>query len=161
MPFEELEQMGTVVHVRSDAPWYIEADVLVADAEVVPSEERKLLANGKQQVSKMAAGKYWCLYQDHVCSAALRVGRELFALLPVNTAFVHVSRGGINPATGNQDRLPLVSVAFDRGSFMRLNFDRLDPSDAVNAYKPRMKFKKSTGFEPVELLVPASTMAGR
>ncbi len=154
MPFEELEQLGTSVSVRSESPSYVEADVRVADADVIPTEEVKLLANGKLRNKSMAPGKYWALYQDHVCSPALRVGRELFALLPVPKAYVHVGRVGLNPATGHTDVLLLLSVAFDRASFMGLNFDRLDPSDAVAKYRPKMKFKKTTGFEPIEPLVP-------
>ena len=158
MPFEELEQLGTAVGLRSEAPWYVEADVMVGDEDVIPAEERKLLASGKVSVKDMPKAKYWALYQDHVCSAALRVGRELFALLPVNTVFVHVGQRGLDSATGHHAVVPLVSASFDRASFMTLSFDRLDPSDAVSRFTHRMKFKKTTGFSPIEPIAPGNSM---
>ncbi len=36
----------------------------------------------------MTKAKFYELYQDYVCGVALRVARELFAILPLNTAFI-------------------------------------------------------------------------
>jgi tetratricopeptide (TPR) repeat protein len=37
-----------------------------------------------------------------------------------------------------------------------LNFENLDPSDSFNNFVHNMNFKKSKGFEPVEILDPAT-----
>jgi len=159
LPFEELVQLGmSSVGLKSNAAWYVEAEAAVGDEEIVPTEERKLLASGKMTVKEMPKAKYWGLYQDYVCSAALRIARELFALLSVNVVLVHITRMTLNPATGRDEQVPLISVQFDRARFSRLNFDRLDASDAVSTFGPQMKFKKTTGFSAVERLAPANNM---
>jgi hypothetical protein len=104
----------------------------------------------------MAAGKYWALYQDHVCSAGLRVARELFALLPIKVVFVHTYADAVDTATGHAAHVPIVSVAFEREKFGRLNFEALDASDAVGGFGGVMKFKKTSGFGKVEVLVPGN-----
>lgn len=88
-PFEELESIGADVKARVIEHALVEALVTVRD-DIVPSVEQKLLASGKLSSKDMPKSKYWGLYQDHVCSAALRVARELFHLLPIQRAYIHV-----------------------------------------------------------------------
>lgn len=153
-PFDELEDLGTRVEVATTAPWYLEAHVAVKSPDIVPKEEIKLTAGGKVSKKNMAAGKYWGLYQDHVCSAAIRVARELFALLPVKVVFAHTYAEAVNTATGHAEHAAIVSVAFEREKFLGLNFEGLDASDAVTAFGGVMKFKKTSGFAKVDVLVP-------
>lgn len=155
-PFDELEDLGTRVEVTTQAPWYLEAGVMVKSPDIVPKEEIKLTAAGKVSKKAMAVGKYWALYQDHVCSAGIRVARELFALVPVRVVFVTTYAESVCSATGHAEQAPIVSVAFDREKFARLNFDGLDASDAVTAFGAAMKFKKTSGFGKVDVLVPGN-----
>lgn len=155
-PLEELEDLGTHIEFSSRAPWYLEARVAVRSADIVPKEEIKLSSAGKISKKAMASGKYWALYQDHVCSAAIRVARELFALLPIKVVFVHTSTETLNTATGHKENVPIVSVAFERERFLRLNFASLDASDAVTAFGGVMKFKKTAGFSPIDVLEPGT-----
>lgn len=48
--------------------------------------------------------------------------------------------------------LPIVSVAISRRTLNSLNMDSIDPSDSMQNFVHNMKFKKSSGFEPVEQL---------
>lgn len=159
-PFEELEELGAAVNVGGKQAWYAEAHTTVRNAEIVPEEELKILASGKLTKKDMPKAKYWALYQDHVCSAALRVGRELFALLPIRVAFVHVAAAGVDSATGHHATVPILSTMFEREPFLKLNFDRIDPSDAVGKLTHRMSFKKTAGFSPIEALVPGNVITG-
>jgi len=100
----------------------------------------------------MPKTKYWALYQDHVCSAAIRVARELFHLLPIARTYVHVAAEMLNTATGHSGPETVLSVEFDRDRLLGLNFDRIDASDAVESFRHAMNFKKTAGFSPVETL---------
>jgi uncharacterized tellurite resistance protein B-like protein len=46
----------------------------------------------------------------------------------------------------------ILSVAMSRAVFAQLNFNRLDPSDAMENFPHLMEFKKTAGFGPVEPL---------
>jgi hypothetical protein len=53
---------------------------------------------------------------------------------------------------------PVLSAAMTRASVAQLDFDRLDPSDAVESFLHRGDFKatrKSEAFQPITPLTPA------
>ncbi|HVV51749.1 MAG TPA: hypothetical protein VHO06_18925 [Polyangia bacterium] len=150
-PFGEIEGIGGKVETRVVERTVVEASVTVPHT-IVPTVEQKLLASGKLSTKEMPKAKYWGFYQEYVCSAAIRVARELFHLLPVERVFVDVGTVRLNTATGHMDNDTFLSVEFDRRRLLGLNFDRLDPSDAVQSFTHRMEFKKSSGFTPIQPL---------
>lgn len=156
-PFEELEQLGANVRAATNEPWYVEAFVSVHNHAVIPREEYKV-ASGRLSSKDMPKTKYWLYYQDYVCSAALRVGREILALLPVTKAYVHVAATMLDTATGHQRLQTLLSVELERGAMSRINFDQIDPSDAIGLLPHRMKFKKASGFLETAMMEPTASI---
>jgi hypothetical protein len=150
-PFEEIEGIGGKVVTRVVEQTVVEASVFVPHS-IVPTVEQKMLVSGKLSTKDMPKAKYWSFYQEHVCSAALRVARELFHLLPIERVLVDVGTVRLNTATGHMDNDTFLSVDFDRQRLLALNFHRIDPSDAVHTFTYRMDFKKSTGFTPIQPL---------
>lgn len=133
----------------------VETDVVALscvfdDEELVPREEVKLTATGKMSSKAMAAGRYWALYQDHVCSCALRLARESLGVLPVSRVIVNVNMPRLDTSTGHLCTDTILAVGFAREVVDRLNLGDLDPSDSLRNFPHRMKFKKTTGFEAVE-----------
>ena len=100
----------------------------------------------------MPVGKYYELYQDAVCSAVLRVARDLSAMLPVNGVIVTAYDTMLNSATGHLEKQPILSVAIPRRTIGMLNMDMIDPSDSMRNFNHRMSFKKTKGFAPIERL---------
>jgi hypothetical protein len=151
-PLEELEEQGCQIQIGADEPWYVEVNLAPRDESIVPTEEKSLLASGKLSTKRMAAGKQRELYQDYLCGCALRCGRELLALLPIEFVVVHTAVNLLDKATGHHGPTTVLSVALSRSGIERLNFDAIDPSDAMGNFVHRMGFKKSTGFARVEPL---------
>ena len=158
-PFDELVELGSDVDVTTPDLAIAEATVWVNDDDVVPTESVSLTATGKLKTKKIPAGEYHALYQDYVCGCVLRVARELFALLPLQTVLVHAVAGQIDSATGHEVEQTIVSVALPRERFVGLNFEAIDCSDAVSAFPHRMKLVKTKGFKPVEPLTVAEARA--
>jgi len=140
-PFAELEHLGVWVKTKSEAAHYIEAEVVVRGANVIPSE-MPTIVRGKLSSKAVPATQYWAWYEDHVCGSAIRVARELFAALPLSHVLVHVGALGVNSATGHEEPRWMVSACLEREPFMRLNFERIDPSDALAALGASTGFKK-------------------
>ncbi|MDX2099999.1 MAG: hypothetical protein SFW36_19665 [Leptolyngbyaceae cyanobacterium bins.59] len=128
--------MGVVVHVNSE--------------KVIPSEIKSLTKAGKLSVKKMPKAKFFDLYQDYVCSCALRMARELFALLPIEKILLTCIGELFDSATGNIEEQPILSVVFLREIFQSLNFDELDPSDSIANFPYKMRFQKTKGFLPIQ-----------
>jgi hypothetical protein len=156
-PFEELEGIGAKVHAHVVEHTFAEASVIVRD-DIVPTVEQKLLASGRLSSKDMPKSKYWALYQDHVCSAAIRVARELFHLLPIGRVYTHVGTVRLNTATGHVGTEMFLSVEFERNRLLGLNLLRIDPSDAVESFRHAMNFKKTTGFAPIDRLQPLAQL---
>ncbi len=72
------------------------------------------------------------------------------ALLPVDTVVVYAVDSFLNTATGHTEDVTVLSVAFDRNTLSRLNFQLVDPSDALQNFRYNMKFLKTSGLKPVE-----------
>jgi hypothetical protein len=154
---EELESLGADVRVRVVEHSWAEAFTTVRN-DVVPTVEHKRLASGRLSSKDMPKTKYWALYQDHVSSAALRIARELFHVLPISRTYVHVATVMLNTATGHSGPETVLSVEFDRKRLLGLNFERIDASDAVESFRHAMNFKKTAGFSPVEALQPLAQL---
>lgn len=86
----------------------------------------------------------------------MRVASELFALLPNKMAIVTVVAPLLNTKAGHLEDNPILSVAIPKETLDGLNFEHLDPSDAMGNFVHNMKFLKTKGFTDVEKISPSS-----
>lgn len=147
--FDELAAFQDRVEITGAKPNELAFVCRLEDPEVVPSEEVSLTTKGKLSTKDMAKGRYWALYQDHVCSVAIRVAREALAVLPLVRVVVNVGAKQINTSTGHQEFVTLLASQFTHESLGQINLNHIDPSDAMRNFPHRMRFKKVSGFEPV------------
>lgn len=133
----------------------IYAAVRVAGRDVIPEETQSLTQSGKVTTKSMSQNKAKDLYEDHVCSRCLAVGRQLFAALPVAEVIVTAYATATNTGTGNQADVPIVSAHFERDRFQSLDFESLDPSDALQSFRYTgdvRASKRGEGFKAVQPL---------
>lgn len=154
-PFKVLRGFGSSLNVVITRSWCVEAWLIGNTNGVIPTEEEGWSPTGKRSSKKLPNARYWEIYQDHVCSAALSIAREIFAILPLPYALVHAGFPFDNPRTGHPDCAPMLSVAVERQTFLGLNLQRVDPSDAMANFAHRMQLKKTSGLAPVDALTPA------
>lgn len=148
-PFDDLLEFGSNFQVGTDRADLIEIEFAVRSDDVVPKIEMSLKANGDISEKELSKTAYYDLMQDYVASTTIRIARDAFALLPVDTVIVHAVDNILNTATGYEEELTLLSVKFTREKLMSLNLAMVDPSDALSGFECNMKFKKTQGFEPV------------
>ena len=149
-PFEGLLEYGCDFEFGTEDASVIEAEFQAMIREIVPVEEVKLTKTGKLSRKELSKTAYYDLAQDYVCSCTIRIARELFALLPVDTVCIHVTDQRINSANGREERYTILSVRFDRETFDQIRFEYIDPSDCVCSFPHQMKFVKTAGFREVE-----------
>lgn len=150
--FEEISELGLNIRFKIEKYSLVEAELNIHDAEIIPTEVKSILKSGKLSVKQMPKTRYFGLYQDYVCGCAIRLARELFALLPTDMVIVNVIGEILNTKTGHLEELPILSVAIPRETLLKLNLDLLDPSDAMGNFVCNMKFMKTKGFRPVEII---------
>lgn len=148
--FDEVSAYGASVTVTASTADAVVVHVEITDDEIVPTEVVKLTASGKLSSKAMPKGQYWDLYQDHVCSCAIRVASEVFAALPVDRVIVNTGSRQVSSATGHPELVTHLAVHFTRAELEKLNLDRIDPSDSMRNFSHHMQFAKTSGFKPVD-----------
>jgi Protein of unknown function (DUF4236) len=149
-PLDDLVEFGSGFEFGTDDPNEIHVSFDVNAQQAVPEKSLSLTKTGKLSEKNLTKTAYYDIYQDYVCSCALRIARDMFALLPVSNVFVHAYEDQLNTATGHQEKVAILTVRYDKPTLERLNFANLDPSDALTNFEHQMKFKKTKGFEGVK-----------
>ena len=149
-PFDDLLEYGSGFEVGTDDPQIMQIEFQVKSDDVVPTQYPDMKAGGELVMKDFTKSAYYELVQDYVSSTMLRVARDTFALLPVKTVLIHAVDKILNPATGNDEEVTIASVKIKRDALATLNFERIDPSDCLESFESNIKFKKTTGYAPVD-----------
>lgn len=153
-PFAELTRLGSTVAAKIHNKRLIECFLSTKGRQAIPAESKSLTASGKASVKPMPRARFVEIYQDYVCGCVLRVARELFALLPVETLLINASAESIDTTTGGEVERPFLSVIITRDLLGKLDFDKLDPSDTILSLTHRGNLKASRKTGEFESIVP-------
>lgn len=148
--FAEVVASGTTVRIGGFSEDAAVFKARLEDPEVVPTEVVKLTATGKLTTRDMPKSEYWLLFQDHVCSCAIRIACDAMATLAVRRVIVNVCVPSVDKSTGHDIEATYLAVHFTYDKLGSINRSRVDPSDAVSQFTHRMKFSKTQGFKPVD-----------
>ena len=148
-PFNDLTEFGSDFEVGITTDDYIGVTFNVHIDEVVPTEITTVLKSGKPSVKPMTKTMRSALIRDYVTSTTFRVARDLFALLPVDLVVINAEETMINPATGHNEEVTLLSVIFKREPFLQLNFNGIVPYEALTNFDHAIDFKTTKGLLPV------------
>lgn len=149
-PFEDLSEFGSGFEISVHDSHSLEVRFDPHLKNVIPTTMKSLTQTGKLSTKQMTKTQYYNLQQDYVCSCAIRIARDLFALLPISKVLIHAFEDRLNTATGYDESEVILSVIIERTTLDLLNLDQIDCSDSMNNFNHRMNFKKTKGFEPVE-----------
>lgn len=151
-PFEDLKDYGSNISFTADTN-KVNVDYYVHSDEVIPKTTKRLLRKGLEvREEGMPSARFNEIYQDYVCSCILRIGKEIFALLPIDKVLINAKASVLNKATGKHEDQIIVSVLVEKNKIEHLNFDLLDPSESMSNFANNMNFKKTEGFFPVNEL---------
>lgn len=154
-PFVELSKLGSDFEFGTDASDLMEVEFCTKFEEIIPYEKLSLTSTGKVSVKKLGKTEMYDITQDYVCSLAIRLAREVFSAIPVDTVIVHADEKTTD-VFGNETTQTILSVKFERGVFEKTNFNNIDASDYVGTFLHNEKFLKTKGFQPVDRLTAES-----
>jgi len=149
-PFDDLLEYGSGFEVGTDDPKILEIEFQVKSDEIIPKEYPDMKASGEIVMKEFSKSAYYELVQDYVSSTMLRIARDTFAILPVQTVIIHAVDKVLNPATGNDEEVTICSAKIKRDALATLNFERIDPSDCLESFESNVKFRKTSGYAPVD-----------
>ena len=160
----EIANLGSSISLTVHNSNLTECSLNVNGRASIPGEVKSLTAAGKLSVKAMPKARFHEIYQDYVCGCVLRLAREVFALLPVDTVLVTATVDGKDSRTGRAAELPVLSAAIPRTVVARLDFERLDPSDSLENFNHRgdvMASRKSGDFVTITPLSPSDIIPGK
>ena len=155
--FRELTELGSSIKFEIERSDVIECTLLVNGRDAIPTHSKSLTSTGKLSVKPMPKARFHEIYQDYVCSCVLRVAREVFAVLPIDLVIVTAAVVVKRDAVSADVETPVLSAAMPRAALDALDFDVLDPSDAIDGFLHRgdvMASRKSGEFVAVVPLRP-------
>ena len=161
-PFSAISGLGSRIEFNLPAPGIVAATLHTHGDSIIPKQSVSLLKSGKASVRDMPKSQFNKLHQDHVCSAMLKIARDLFALLPAKAVLVTAKDDLLDGSTGHHVSAAIASFFVPRETFSKLNLERVDPSDACEKFMHSMDFKPTSGFravDPVE--TPSDWLAER
>ena len=123
-PLDDLLQYGSDFECGTDDPrkmsihFHVNSDVVLRNAR------------GLEET------RFNDLLQDYVCGCAIRIARDMFALLPLRHMIVDARDGDKE----------ILSVDFEKKSFDKLDIQNIDASDTIESFEHRMNFSPIRGF---------------
>ena len=157
-PFADISDLGSSINFTVHTAKLVECVLKVSGKQIIPAEVKTLTVSEKVSAKPMPKGLFHDIYLDYLCGCVLRVAREIFALLPVDTVLVTAAADSLDSRTGHTVEQPVVSVALPRADVTLLNFEQLVPADAMEHFQHRAEFKasrKTEAFQPITPLTPA------
>lgn len=117
---------------------------------VVPEKYATLTKTGKLSIRKYTKTDYYEIIQQYVSSLAIRIARNIFGLLPIKTVIINTKNNILDTSIGEIKNITILSVKIDRNTLNGLNFDLINPFDAMSNFEHNVRFLKTKGFQPVE-----------
>jgi hypothetical protein len=148
----ELSDLANEFFIDFKSSEKAKTSIVVKDLNILPKIEKSLTKTGKLSTKELSNNKRVDIYQDYICSVALRVGREVFSILPLEYVLLNLKSYILNPINGYLEIETILSVNFVKKTLMSLNFDEIDPSDSMKNFICNMNIKKNLGVIPVDEL---------
>ncbi len=117
--------------------------------EIIPTFILNQLKTGNLSKKDMPTSKRYLLFEDYVCSAVIRLSREVFALLPLDTITINAKCNQLNGKTGYMEEAIILSIFIPKKTLEGINMQLIEPSIAIDNFIYNMDFKKLSGFSAV------------
>ncbi len=149
--WSEIEEIGKTLNIDFHDDKNMEIS-LKDNRACVPQQRKRALKRGGVSLTNMPMGLYNEICYSHICSSAIRVIREVFAALPVESIQINIIGDFVNTITGHPEKHPILSVKIPRDSLKDVNWDNINPTNFIKAFAYRVNFKKTKGFNAITKL---------
>lgn len=126
-PVDDLLRFGSEFECGTEDPRMLSVHFKVNSSQVL------------RDIEHLPKTNYNELLQDYVCGCAIRVARDLFALLPFRRIIIDAENSGDD----------ILSVEFTRDKMEGIDYSNVDASDFVCQFLYRMSFTLQGGFSKI------------
>lgn len=135
-----------------DSDGCLNVDMTINPESVVPKEYITLTPTGKLSRREYSKTDYYSIVSQFVAALALRTGRNVFHLVSPDEIRLHVHEMKISNVSGLKSEELILSVLLDKETFHQINFEEIQPFEALTQFKHEVDFLKTKGFKEVSRL---------
>ncbi|WP_136606656.1 hypothetical protein [Paenibacillus dokdonensis] len=151
-PLEDLLTLGSGLEFNVLNAAAVEVEMDVNSGQMIPVESKQLTEEGILTASPLNIEEQHEMERKYVCGSVLRIARELFAVLPLDTVLVHARDTKVVRDTGQEEYVTVLSVEFERGMLSNVDMEQEACPQLLEQFRHHIKYDSSTGFGPVEQL---------
>ncbi|MWV45410.1 hypothetical protein GRF59_17445 [Paenibacillus sp. HJL G12] len=151
-PLEDLLALGSGLEYNVLNSAAVEVELDVNSGEIIPHESKILNETGELSRSRLSKEDYHELERKYVCGSVIRIGHELFALLPLETVLIHARDTKVNLETGQEEYVTVLSIRFERSAVPEMDLAQEACPQLLAHFEHHIRYDASTGFDPVEKL---------
>ena len=139
------------VKIQASAAVTVALDIDIPEPTVLPTNEAKLLANGKVSYKDKPEKCVREQYLRLVAGSALRHASEVLLNIPTcQSVELHVWRTMRDPSVGNMKRSRVLEATFDYAKLAPMSMDAIDPSAALKHFKHRINLDRGKDLRPLD-----------
>ncbi|WP_028829982.1 hypothetical protein [Proteocatella sphenisci] len=149
-PLDDLLEFGVDFEFGSNSSDTIHVEYVADSSNTVPFFELSLSSNGKLQKNNFKRSQHNEIIRLYIAASAIRIAKDMFALLPIEKTVVHIVDDYINEVITKKERVTVLSVEFERDKLEKAEMKNKDPLEILKGFNHNMKFTKAYGFSPVD-----------
>jgi len=139
------------VKIRASSASTVALDIDVPEPTALPTNEAKLLANGKVSYKDKTEKRLHEQYLRLVTGSAIRHASEVMLNVPTCQAVeLHVWRTLRDLSVGNMKRSRVIEATFDYATLAPMSMDAIDPSAALKHFRHRVNLDRGKDLRPLD-----------
>lgn len=147
-PFEDLLDLGIDFEFGTDDPNIMHVEYVIDSSKIIPYY--KLSAKmGVLNKANFDREEYNLLIRDYVISCAIRIARDLFAIIPIDKASVHIVDHKFNIKTRQSEKITAFSINIDKKNLESIDIELNSPINIINNFNYNINFDVYDGFSNV------------
>lgn len=126
-------------------------DLLLPSIEIMPNRKAALLATGKPSVKSKTKYELNNDYMTCVVGVAFFIASALYnTTTSIDKMLVNGFSTRISGATGNMEETAIYSVVFNREQFSQINYQKINPVDALTAFPCHIDLLKTMEYKSIQ-----------
>lgn len=154
-PFEDLLELGIDFEFGADNSDVMHVEYVIDSRKIIPYYKLTSSKMGVLNKSNFSREEYNNLVKDYISGCAVRIARELFALIPIKEVIVHIVDHKFNTDSRINEKLTVFSADIKRELIENLDIDKLTPFDILENSKYSINFNEYDGLQITDRITSA------
>lgn len=147
-PFEDLLDLGIDFEFGTDDAKIMHVEYVIDSSKIIPyySLSAKMGALNKVNFDRE---EHNLLIRDYIASCAIRIARDLFGIIPIDKAIIHIVDHKFNIQTRQSEKITALSLNMDKTILENINIESNSPMEIIKSFEYNMNFDAYDGFSSV------------